>query len=164
LAGSDRPSDSPFPTGDPDVRKEAVSEAGRACTILLVEDNKSDVFIVREILRREGLNATLRVAADGEQALSFLENGQSPCPDLMILDLNLPKVSGLEVLARMRSTNWCPGTPVIVVTSSQSPSDLAAIRGLNAAAYFQKPTELTAFLELGTVIQRLLVDCKRQRA
>jgi CheY-like chemotaxis protein len=160
--GKDRPSAFPFPTGAPeDAGVTTVSEQrSPPITILLVEDNKSDVFIVGEILRREGLVAVLQVANDGEQALAALDpdhaTTQWSCPDLVLLDLNLPRVSGLEVLEKMRQSERCRGIPVIVVTSSSSAGELAAIRKLDIAGYFQKKADLTEFFELGKLIVKVL--------
>jgi CheY-like chemotaxis protein len=127
-----------------------------------VEDNRSDIFVVKEILKQLELETSLQVARDGEQALKFwasVENDlQDPCPDLVLLDLNIPKVSGLEVLSRIRGSRHCAGVPVVILTSSDSRDDLAAIRSLNASAYFRKPADLAAFMELGKVIQRLLPE------
>jgi CheY-like chemotaxis protein len=129
-------------------------------TILLAEDNRSDVFVIREILKHCGVEISVHIARDGDQALKFwdqMENdSQSPCPDLVLLDLNLPRVHGSEVLSRIRRSNRCPGVPVVIVTSSSSPEDMAAIRALNASAYFRKPSELSDYMQLGEVIREFL--------
>jgi CheY-like chemotaxis protein len=158
--GRDQPSVFPFPTGDPEPAAATSEERASTLTILLVEDNKSDVFIVREILRREGLAAVLQVASDGVQALIALDPDRETtpwdCPDLVLLDLNLPRVSGLEVLEKMRRSERCKGIPVIVVTSSNSPDELAAIRKLDVAGYFQKRADLAEYFQLGKLIVSVL--------
>ncbi len=126
----------------------------------MVEDNRSDVFIIKEILKRDRLEAGLHVVNDGAQAINFwdgIENdSEASCVDLVLLDLNIPKISGIEVLRRIRSGTRCADVPVVVVTSSRSPADLEAIEALKASAYFQKPNDLSAYMELGTVIRKLI--------
>jgi CheY-like chemotaxis protein len=128
--------------------------------VLLVEDNATDVFVIKEALERSGLDLNLRIARNGQEALLYLqelERAEKPsCPALVLLDLNLPKVGGLEVLRRLRSGSPCSRTPVIVVTSSTAESDRAAVRRLGAEAYFEKPTSLAAYMELGQVVKRIL--------
>lgn len=78
------------------------------------------------------------------------------CPALVLLDLNLPKVTGIEVLRALRSSSRCSRIPVIVVTSSAAETDRYAAQQLGAEGYFQKPTELTAYMELAELIKRVL--------
>jgi CheY-like chemotaxis protein len=128
--------------------------------VLLVEDNPTDVFVIREAIERSGLRLTLRIASNGEEALRYLRDlarAEKPvCPALVLLDLNLPKVGGIEVLQHLRSSSLCSRTPVIVVTSSTAEADRAAVRRLGAEAYFEKPTSLAAYMELAEVIKRIL--------
>ena len=127
--------------------------------MLLVEDNEADVFIAKEVLKDSGFHFDLQVAGDGESALRFLRNledGQKTCPALVLLDLNIPKLSGIEVLAQIRGGGRCNDIPVVVVTSSDSPEDIAAVRRLNVSAYFRKPTSLPAYMKLGDVVREVL--------
>ena len=128
--------------------------------MLLIEDNPTDVFVIKEALERSGLQLNLRLASNGEEALRYLEDlagSENPsCPALILLDLNLPKIGGIEVLRHLRSTSPCSRTPVIVVTSSTAEADRAAVRRLGAEAYFQKPTSLAAYMELAEVVKRIL--------
>jgi len=129
--------------------------------VLLIEDNPTDIFVITQVLKEFGLEAGLQVATDGATGLDLWQASHaSPCgadcPGIVLLDLNIPKVSGREVLARIRSSPRCGDVPVVIVTSSNSPEDLAAIGALNASAYFRKPTDLSAFMELGNIIARLL--------
>jgi len=137
----------------------------RPPTVLLVEDNEMDVFVIREVLDRCGLSFGLQVAVDGQDALQYLhslaEDEKSPCPALVLLDLNLPKVSGIEVLMQLRSASQCDRTRVIVISSSDSESDREAAERLGADAYFRKPAALTAYMELAHVINRLLPTSRR---
>ena len=128
-------------------------------TIWLIEDNPADAFVMTEALRSSGLLFQLRSVVDGEAALELLrgvEDGEQVLPALILLDLNLPKTSGIEVLSHIRGAARCGRVPIIVVTSSEAPADLAAIQALNATAYFRKPTSLDAFMKLSDVIRRVL--------
>jgi CheY-like chemotaxis protein len=127
---------------------------------LLVEDNPTDVFVIKEVLESSGLNIQPRIVSDGQDALRYLEDlnrdDSSPCPALVLLDLNIPKVDGIEILRRLRGESRCKATPVVVVTSSTADADRAAAQRLGAEAYFQKPKELAAYMELAQVIKRVL--------
>ncbi len=127
--------------------------------ILLAEDNDGDVFLVRRALEKQGLQHELTVARNGEEAIHILDttgsNG-SEVPDLIVLDLNLPKVDGTQVLARIRKTDSLRRTPVIILTSSDSPKDRESALELGANLYFRKPTDLQSFMHLGEVVERIL--------
>src|SRR5262249_41218805 len=107
--------------------------------ILLVEDNPIDVLLVKNALKQEGLAHRLTVATDGEQALELINSSGTECPDVILLDLNLPRVSGAQVLQRLRQGNQCVAVPVIICTSSNSPADRAQTTLLGANRYFLKP-------------------------
>lgn len=128
--------------------------------MLLVEDNPTDVFVIKEAIERCGLNLSLHVVSNGQEALLYLQDlavSEKPsCPALVLLDLNLPKIGGIEVLRHIRSSSPCRRTPVIVVTSSTAETDRAAVRRLGAEVYFQKPTSLSAYMELTEVVKRVL--------
>ncbi|MGH9559336.1 MAG: response regulator [Bryobacteraceae bacterium] len=127
--------------------------------MLLIEDNEADVYIAKEVLKESGFNLDVQVARDGESALKFiksLEAEEKPCPALVLLDLNIPKLSGVEVLAQIRGGGRCKEIPVVVVTSSDSPEDVESVRGLNVSAYFRKPTSLQAYMKLGDVVREVL--------
>jgi CheY-like chemotaxis protein len=127
--------------------------------VLLVEDNPTDAFVIKEAIEKSGLNLKLRIARDGREALLYLqdlERSENPCPALVLLDLNLPNVAGIEVLRHLRSNSPCSRTPVIVVTSSIHEADRAAVQRLGAEAYFHKPTSLSAYMELAQVVKRVL--------
>jgi two-component system, chemotaxis family, response regulator Rcp1 len=126
--------------------------------LLLVEDNPADVFLVGEALREDGLDCDLQVVDDGEQAIQFLERvdtGAQTPPDLLLLDLNVPRISGEQVLERMRSSRPCAGIAVVVISSSDSPRDRQKAAALGAAEYFRKPAKLDEFMALGKVVRRL---------
>lgn len=133
-----------------------------AVRILLAEDNDGDVFLVRRALEKQGLSCKLVVAHNGEEALRLLDTADSgppgDAPELILLDLNLPRVDGSEILAHLRRTPTFSGTPVIVLTSSDSPGDRDLAMSLGANAYFRKPTDLQAFMQLGQVIADALAS------
>jgi CheY-like chemotaxis protein len=127
--------------------------------ILLAEDNAADVFLVRKALKKEDLDYQLEVFSDGEEVLRFLEMVEkeaAPCPALMLLDLNLPKRSGEEILESFRGTARCSSIPVIVLTSSDSPKDRERAASFGVAHYFRKPADLNEFMMLGPVIRKVL--------
>jgi two-component system, chemotaxis family, response regulator Rcp1 len=121
-------------------------------TILLVEDNPGDVRLMREALATNGMSKSLSVVEDGEQALSFLKrNGsfkQAPRPDLIFLDLNLPRKDGREVLAEIKASSDLRRIPVIVLTTSESDNDIKKAYELHANCYVKKPTELDEYLSV----------------
>ena len=128
--------------------------------IFLAEDSQADVFLVRQALRKYDIGHELYVARDGEQALDFVTRmgkpGGMPCPDLILLDLNLPKADGPQVLSEFRQHPECAGTPVIVVTSSDAPKDRARVDRLGVNRYFLKPVDLDSFLQLGAVVREVV--------
>jgi CheY-like chemotaxis protein len=141
------------------MSSETSADSG-PCTVLLVEANPTDVFVIKEVIEASGLNLKLHIAGDGQEALQYLDdvarNENLSCPALVLLDLNLPKVDGIEVLRHLRTASRCSRTPVVVVTSSTAAEDRAAVLRLGAESYFQKPHWLEAYRELGQVIKRLL--------
>ena len=124
--------------------------------VLLVEDNETDVFIIREVLERAGFRFRLHVSRDGQDALSYLQDleriGSPPRPDLVLLDLNVPKIKGMEVLERIRSVVEPAPVPVVVITSSESQSDRRAAERLGADAYFRKPHTIEEYMRLASLI------------
>ena len=129
-------------------------------TILLVEDNPGDVFLVRRALQKNGLQADLVVAEDGQAGLLLMDRVDADdsftCPDLALLDLNLPRATGSRVLARIRQSRRCGSIPIIIVTSSDSALDRELAAKLGATSYFQKPGDLAGFMQLGSVVRDAL--------
>jgi len=142
------------------VEPRAQSAGQKRPLVLLVEDNVGDVLLVQEALREYQVDCDLTVAVDGEEGMRFFQaldrNPKSPMPSLVLLDLNLPKRSGHEVLEFIRRSTRCPAMSVLVVTSSQHQSDLAQVRRLGATAYFHKPSSFDEFMKLGALIKDLL--------
>jgi two-component system, chemotaxis family, response regulator Rcp1 len=128
--------------------------------ILLGEDNPADVYLVREALREHGVDCTLRVAADGAEMLRMISAEQALAEagrlGLIILDLNLPRHDGSEILQRLRATGELAHVPVVVLTSSDSPRDRLVATQFGAACFLRKPSNLEQFLSLGAVFKDLL--------
>lgn len=128
--------------------------------IVLAEDNPADVGLVREALRQHKVDCDLRVISDGQEVLAFIDqldtDNQLRCPDLLLLDLSLPKYDGREILAYLRSSERCCRTPVVVMTSSEWIGDRQNAEKNAALHYFLKPPSLAQFMELGTVIKGLI--------
>jgi CheY-like chemotaxis protein len=135
--------------------------------ILLVEDNPTDVFVIRQVVKECGLECELQVAIDGESAIELLRKVEADinvtCPALVLLDLNLPKLSGVDVLKLVRQGKRCSQVPIVIVTSSDSTGDMAAIQAGGATAYFRKPSDLTRFMDLGKLIGQVLGEQNRAR-
>lgn len=114
-------------------------ETGQHLHVLLVEDCAGDVGLVRQVLREERVPVELSVAADGDAALRMLSAGEIPRPDLIVLDLNLPRRSGMDVLAEVKSDLRFRTIPVSVLTSSTAESDIRTAYELGANCYIIKP-------------------------
>ncbi|MGV3719748.1 MAG: response regulator [Actinomycetota bacterium] len=125
---------------------------GRALKILLVEDNPADVRLTREALKEGRLSNSLAVARDGVEALDYLQRrGQfsgATRPDVILLDLNLPKKDGREVLAEIKVDSALRDIPVVVLSTSQNDADVAASYDLHANCYVSKPVDLDQFLHV----------------
>jgi CheY-like chemotaxis protein len=121
-----------------------------AGNVLLVEDDPGDVLMIREGFEQAGASARLHVAGDGDQAMRFLRRAagyaDAPRPDLILLDLNLPVRSGLEVLAEVKTDVGLLTIPVVVVTTSRSQDDIWRSYTLHANAYVTKPPDFDAFV------------------
>src|SRR5450755_3525878 len=118
--------------------------------ILIVEDNEGDVLLVKEAWRESGVEFQLKHLADGEQALVYLNDGVrasgAMAPDLVLLDLNLPKRDGWEVLQVLRGSPGHHRTPVVILSSSNAPEDLRRAAAINSLMYIRKPSNLDDFL------------------
>jgi CheY-like chemotaxis protein len=123
--------------------------------IFLAEDNPADVYLLKEAIgTSSGNDVQVVLAEDGEEALDYVhQRGRfTSCdkPDLIVLDLNLPKSDGTDILRSIRESDRLAATPVVVLTSSDSPRDRAAVERLGATCYITKPSDLDAFLALGS--------------
>jgi len=125
--------------------------------VLLVEDNPADVRLTREVLADGKITNTLHVVADGEEAMAFLRHkgpfASAPRPDLILLDLNLPKKDGREVLAEVKSDPSLKLIPVVILTTSRSDRDILESYNLHANCYISKPVDLLQFMEVVRTIE-----------
>jgi CheY-like chemotaxis protein len=115
--------------------------------LLVIEDNDADVFLIKRALQENGIRADVTVCSDGESAVRTLNSSEmrNP-PDAIIIDLALPQVEGLEVLRKILNRPAYVGTPIMVFTSSPSPSDKHRVELLTGARYVRKPSGLDNFL------------------
>ena len=118
--------------------------------VLLVEDDPADVLMVKEAFSQHEISSALHVVTDGEQALEFLhhegEFGQAPRPGLILLDLNLPRRNGLEVLAEIRADNELAAIPVVMLTTSRAQEDIKRSYQMHANAFITKPSDIDEFV------------------
>ena len=126
------------------------TKSGVPIEILLVEDNPADVRLTREALREARVRNNVHVVADGVEAMTFLHkeggHAKAPRPDLIFLDLNLPKKDGLEVLADVKAHDDLKTIPVVVLTTSAAESDVLRSYELHANSYVTKPVGFEPFL------------------
>ena len=122
--------------------------------ILIVEDNPGDVRLIKEALNTSSIEPTLYFVRDGLEATRFLETRmQDGFPHLMVLDLNLPQKSGFEVLQFVKRNEMLKRIPVIVLSSSQNPEDVAKAYDLHANCYLTKPANFEAFIAMVQVLE-----------
>lgn len=126
--------------------------ASKIIEILLVEDNPGDVRLTQEALKDFKMFSSLHVVNDGEEAIAFLHKegiyNNVPRPDLILLDLNLPKKSGREVLEEIKADDSLKRIPVVVLTTSQSEDDISNAYNLNANCYVTKPVDFDQFMKV----------------
>jgi two-component system, chemotaxis family, response regulator Rcp1 len=129
-----------------------IGEAGMPIQVLLVEDSAGDVRLMREAFRDANPTIHLNIASDGVEAMAFLrhegEYAHVPRPDLILLDLNLPKMDGREVLAHIKEDESLKLIPTVVLTTSDSEADIVRSYQLQANCYLTKPVQLDAFENL----------------
>lgn len=120
--------------------------------VLLIEDDPGDVLMTREAFEHYQIRNSLHVVGDGEQALHFLrktgEYADVPTPGLILLDLNLPRRNGLEVLAELKADSALLAIPVVVLTTSQAEEDILRSYALHANAYISKPVDFEKFVSV----------------
>lgn len=138
------------------------AEKRREVNILLVEDNAADVLLTKEILSEsEGTSYQISVARDGADAISYLRkmdgHGHEPRPDLILLDLNMPRMHGLDLLSRIKKDSELQSIPVCVLTTSVAVSDREGARESGAECYLTKPLDLD---ELESSFQSILDDSR----
>jgi CheY-like chemotaxis protein len=138
-------------------------DIGRKPRLLMIEDNQGDVDLFRWALEDAGVNSELSVIDDGGEALEFVRHESASTgasiPDLVILDLNLPKASGREILAAMRGTPVFANVPVVIWTSSNARLDRTQLDALRIKRYIVKPPELSELIKVGVLIREVLEEC-----
>jgi len=134
----------------------SIGDEGRPIEVLLVEDSPGDVRLTHEAFRDANKAIRMHVAADGVEAMEFLKHEgaheHAPRPDLILLDLNLPKMDGREVLSRIKRDDGLKTIPTIILTTSASEADIVKSYQLQANCYLTKPVQLEAFESLVTSI------------
>ena len=148
-------------TDQPRARPGATLDSPSSVSqIVLAEDNPADVGLVREALREHDVHCELRVISDGEAAVAFIDGLDSdvslPCPDLLLLDLYLPKRDGREILKHLRASERCNRMPVVVLSSADSVRNEPAFENSGALHYFQKPISLNQYLDLGRIVKEVI--------
>ena len=125
--------------------------------ILLVEDNPGDVLLTQEAFASAKIINNLHVVNDGEQALNFLNQREGyesvPRPDLILLDLNLPKIDGREVLDHVKTSDTLRRIPVVVLTSSEAEQDILKTYDLHANSYVVKPIDMSQFMKVVNAVE-----------
>jgi CheY-like chemotaxis protein len=130
------------------VQNSHVTLPPRVPLVLLVDDDPGDVLMIREALERAHRPPRLQVAADGEEALAFLRregaHAHSPRPDLILMDLNMPRLDGRQALAAIKEDDQLRAIPVVILTTSDAESDVLASYQHHASAFVTKPIDLDA--------------------
>ena len=133
-----------------------IGDEGRPLEVLLVEDSPGDVRLTHDAFRDANKAIRMHVASDGVEAMAFLKHEgaheRAPRPDLILLDLNLPKMDGREVLSQIKMDDRLKTIPTIILTTSESEADIVKSYQLQANCYLTKPVELEAFESLVTSI------------
>ena len=132
--------------------------AAEPIAILLVEDDPGDVLLVREAFADNKVRNEITVASDGVYALERLRDPEQPLPDLILLDLNLPRKDGREVLAEVRADPRLTAIPVVILTTSDAEADVLRSYELHANAYVTKPVDLRQFLAVVREIDTFFVS------
>ena len=132
--------------------REGYQRSGVPIDILLVEDSPGDVRLTREAFRDANMSVHVHVATDGVEAMAFLKHEgdqvHAPRPDLILLDLNLPKMDGREVLAHIKKDDSLKMIPTVILTTSEAEADIVKSYRLQANCYLRKPVQLEAFENL----------------
>jgi CheY-like chemotaxis protein len=115
---------------------------------------------MREAIGNTGIDVEIEVVQDGHEATRYFDavsaSENMPCPDLILLDMNLPRQSGDEVLRHLRASGRCSSAKVLIVSSSDAPRDVASVEAFSLSGYFKKPSSYAEFLKLGPLVKSLL--------
>lgn len=142
-----------------------VARTGKVIDVLLVEDDPGDVLMTREAFEDNKVANRLAVVSDGVSALAYLrkegEHADARTPDLVLLDLNLPRMDGREVLEAMKNDDALRSIPVVVLTTSEAEEDVVRSYSLHANAYVTKPVDFDRFIEVVRQIDEFFVEVVR---
>lgn len=142
-----------------------MSEPQKLIDVLLVEDDPGDVLMTREAFEENKVANRLAVVNDGASAMEYLRKegqyAQAPTPDMVLLDLNLPRMDGREVLAAMKSDEALRSIPVVVLTTSEAEEDVLRSYSLHANAYVTKPVDFQRFIDVVRQIDDFFVSVVR---
>lgn len=131
-------------------------DGSRPIEILMVEDNPGDILLTREAMKEAKLRNRLNIANDGVEAMEFLRRqgryADAPRPDLILLDLNLPRMDGREVLTKLKNDPDLKNIPVVVLTTSRAEEDIERVYSLHANCYVTKPVDFDQFMK---VVQKI---------
>ena len=130
----------------------------RTLHLLLIEDNEGDILLTQEALSEVALRNSLTVMRDGEQALDYLKNSKNHLPDLILLDINLPRMDGKEFLNRIKTDPALLHIPVVVLTTSSSGRDIKDAYSLYVNCYITKPVDFDSFVQVIRAIERFWVQ------
>lgn len=149
----------------------SVQTARRPLDILVVDDNPGDIRLTAEALKDEEMQNSLHTARDGVEAISFLRRtgryGDAPRPDLILLDLDMPGMGGLQVLAEIKRDKALRDIPVVVLTGSHEIEDVVKTYDLHANCYITKPIELDQFTKMVKSVTNFwltIANCQRRTA
>ncbi len=135
---------------------------GHVARILVIEDNGSDVFLLDRALKKQELRFELDHLPNGDEALAFIHRqggwAEAAVPDLILMDLNLSRYTGEDILREIRAAKHLAGVPVCAWSSSQSRRDEALLKDLGVCRFISKPSGLDQFMEIGAVIKDLLAS------
>ena len=135
---------------------------GKPVEILLVEDNKGDVGLIEEVFEEAKIRNNIHVAEDGEEAMLYLHGegkfSGSPRPDIILLDLNLPKKDGREVLREIKEDDNLKNIPVVILTTSNAEKDILRAYDLHANAYITKPLDFDQFIKVVESIENFWLE------
>jgi chemotaxis family two-component system response regulator Rcp1 len=139
---------------------------GSPIQVLMAEDNPDDVFLTEEALKESKLHVDLSVVENGVETMAFLRGegpwASAPRPDLILLDLNMPRKDGREVLAEIKADHDLRTIPVVIVTTSQSEADVYRAYSLHANCYVTKPVDLDQFMRVVDAIEGFWLTVVRQ--
>ncbi len=143
-------------------QNKIADQTAKRIEILLVEDNEGDVGLVEEVFQEAKIRNKLHVAEDGEEAMLFLRKegkfSDVPCPDIILLDLNLPVKDGREVLKEIKEDNELRRIPVVILTTSKAEEDILKSYDLHANSYITKPVDFDQFIKVIESIEDFWLD------